>query len=87
MLLAEQHQTWGFWTMHHRLRNLGFGWKSKIRRSQSQAGLQDLQIDDTESEKQAEETASGKGKRTFASTYLSQCNVEYGLYARHFGEW
>ena len=86
-MLAEQHQTWGFWTMHHRLRNLGFGCKSKIRRSQSQAGLQDLQIDDTESEKQAEETASGKGKRTFASTYLSQCNVEYGLYARHFGEW
>jgi len=29
VLLAEQHQTWGFWTMHHRLRNLGFGWNHK----------------------------------------------------------
>ena len=28
-LLANQHQTWGFWTMHHRLRNLGFGWNRK----------------------------------------------------------
>lgn len=27
--LADQHQTWGFWTMHHRLRNLGFGWNHK----------------------------------------------------------
>jgi hypothetical protein len=54
---------------------------------ESQAGLQDLQIDETESEKQAEKTTSGKDKRAFASTYLSQCNVEYGFYARHFGEW
>ncbi|WP_326985093.1 IS3 family transposase [Chryseobacterium sp. MYb264] len=59
-LLANQHQTWGFWTMHHRLRNLGFGWKSKIRRSQSQAGLQDLQIDEAELEKQTKKTTSGK---------------------------
>ena len=28
-LLAEEHETWGFWTMHHRLRNLGFGWNHK----------------------------------------------------------
>jgi putative transposase len=27
--LADQHQTWGFWTMHHRLRNLCFGWNHK----------------------------------------------------------
>ncbi|MCB4234752.1 IS3 family transposase [Kaistella anthropi] len=29
VLLANQHQTWGFWTMHHRLRNLGFRWNHK----------------------------------------------------------
>ena len=29
VLLAEKHQTWGFWTMHHRLRNIGFGWNHK----------------------------------------------------------
>jgi hypothetical protein len=54
---------------------------------ESQAGLQDLQIDETKSEKQTKKTASGQDKGTFASTYLSQCNVEYGFYARHFGEW
>ena len=54
---------------------------------ESQTGLQDLQIDETESEKQTKETASGKGERALASTYLAQCNVEYGFYARYFGEW
>ncbi|WP_209391478.1 IS3 family transposase, partial [Chryseobacterium sp. RR2-3-20] len=29
VLLAEEHETWGFWTMHHRLRNLGFRWNHK----------------------------------------------------------
>lgn len=29
VLLADHHQTWGFWTMHYRLRNLGFGWNHK----------------------------------------------------------
>lgn len=29
VLLAETHQTWGFWMMHHRLRNLGFAWNHK----------------------------------------------------------
>lgn len=29
LLLAEQHQTWGFWLMRHRLKNLGFGWNHK----------------------------------------------------------
>ena len=54
---------------------------------ESQTGLQDLQIDETESKKQTKETASGKGERALTSTYLSQCDVEYGFYARYFGEW
>mgnify|MGYP003521072096 CR=1 FL=1 len=29
VLLAEDHQTWGFWMMHNRLRNLGFAWNHK----------------------------------------------------------
>lgn len=29
VLLAQEHQTWGFWMMHHRLRNQGFGWNHK----------------------------------------------------------
>lgn len=29
VLLADQHQTWGFWTIYHRFRNLGFGWNYK----------------------------------------------------------
>ena len=29
VLLSEQHYTWGFWMMHHRLRNRGFGWNHK----------------------------------------------------------
>lgn len=53
---------------------------------ESQAGLQNLQIDETEFEKQAKETASSKGKRTFTETCLSQCNVEYGFYARYVGK-
>ena len=28
-LLAEQEQTWGFWLMRHRLKNLGFWWNHK----------------------------------------------------------
>ncbi|WP_312390909.1 IS3 family transposase [Chryseobacterium sp.] len=28
-MLSEQHQTLGFWTTHHRLRNFGFGWNHK----------------------------------------------------------
>ena len=28
-MLANQHQTWGFWRMHHHLRDLGFGWNHK----------------------------------------------------------
>jgi len=47
---------------------------------ESQAGLQDLQIHETESKKQTKETTSGKGERALTSTYLSQCNVEYGFY-------
>jgi len=49
-------------------------------RVESQAGLQDLYIHETESKKQTKETASGKGKRALASSYLSECNVEYGFY-------
>ena len=29
VLLSEQHYTWGFWMMYHRLRNRGFGWNHK----------------------------------------------------------
>ena len=29
VLLAKSHETWGFWMMHHRLRNLGFTWNHK----------------------------------------------------------
>lgn len=29
LLLANQHQTWGFWLMRHRLKNLGFRWNHK----------------------------------------------------------
>lgn len=29
VLLAKSHETWGFWMMHHRLRNLGFPWNHK----------------------------------------------------------
>lgn len=29
LLLANQHQTWGFWLMRHRLKNLGFEWNHK----------------------------------------------------------
>lgn len=54
---------------------------------ESQAGLQDIQIDEVEFEKQTKETASGKDKGTLASTDLSECDLEYGFYARHFGEW
>jgi len=46
-----------------------------------QTGLQDLQIDEAESQKQTKEAASCKDKRAFAVPGLSQCNVEYGLYA------
>jgi len=53
---------------------------------ESQAGLQNLQINEAESQKQAKETASGKGKRTIASPGLSECNVEHGFYAQYFGE-
>lgn len=28
-LLAEQEQTWGFWLMRHRLKNMGFWWNHK----------------------------------------------------------
>ncbi|MDF0720548.1 IS3 family transposase [Kaistella sp. PBT33-4] len=27
--LANQHQTWGFWLMRHRLKNLSFRWNHK----------------------------------------------------------
>lgn len=27
--LSNEHQTWGFWMMHYRLRNLGFTWNHK----------------------------------------------------------
>ena len=29
ILLADSNQTWGFWMMHNRLKNLGFGWNHK----------------------------------------------------------
>ena len=29
VLLADSNQTWGFWMMHNRLKNLGFAWNHK----------------------------------------------------------
>lgn len=38
--LALVHTSWGFWTMHHRLRNLGFGWNhKKVYRIYTEMGL------------------------------------------------
>ena len=51
-----------------------------------QADLQDLHFDEAQFEEQTQETASCKSERTFAKAGLPQCNLEYGLYARHFGE-
>ncbi|MFV0212588.1 hypothetical protein OBK22_12410 [Empedobacter falsenii] len=28
--LSNEHQTWGFWVMYYRLRNLGFTWNHKL---------------------------------------------------------
>lgn len=53
---------------------------------ESQTDLSDLYFDETQLEKQTQETIACQSKRTLAKTNLSQCNLEYGFYARHFGK-
>ena len=74
-VMMKAHQTWGFWTMHHRLRNLGFGWNRK--RVYRIYKSMELNL------RSKRKKASCKGKRTIASSDLSQCNLEHEFYARH----
>lgn len=71
VLLADSTQTWGFWMMHNRLKNLGFGWKSKIRRSQSQKGLPIYKSMKLNFRNKRKKTASSTYKTAIGSPNLS----------------
>lgn len=78
--LSEKHPSYGFKKMFHSLRNQGFLWKSKIRRSQSQEGISCLQEAWIEHFKKTKKKISFKREAKSGSSEQLQRSLEYGFY-------